>query len=91
VDIAVPGAKIHSIYKGNPYTTTSGTSMASPYVAGAAALYLITNPDASPSMVKCVLLNTGSKVGGRCDGNGFGYFSGNKDQIREPLLYVKVY
>ena len=91
IDIAAPGAKIYSTYKGNSYATMSGTSMASPHVAGAAALYLIINPDASPSMVKSALLNHGSNGGTSCDGNGFGYFSGDKDQVRESLLNVKDY
>ena len=91
VDLAAPGAKIYSTYKGNTYATMSGTSMASPHVAGAAALYLQNNPDASPLAVKNALANQGSKVNTSCDGNGYGYFTGDKDQSREPLLYVRNY
>jgi subtilisin family serine protease len=89
IDIAAPGTKIYSTYKGNTYATMSGTSMASPHVAGAAALYLSTNPDASPLTVKNALMDQGSNSNTSCDGNGYGYFSGDKDSIREPLLYVR--
>jgi len=91
VDIAAPGAKIYSTYKGNTFATMSGTSMASPHVAGAAALYLANNPDASPSAVRNGLLLQGSSLGVTCDGNGYGYFTGDKDQSKEPLLYVRNY
>ncbi|MDR4491479.1 MAG: S8 family serine peptidase [Candidatus Nitrosocosmicus sp.] len=89
VDIAAPGTKIYSTYKGNSYATMSGTSMASPHVAGAAALYMADNPGASPSEVRNALLSHGSLPGIVCDGMGHGYFTGDKDQSREPLLYVK--
>ncbi len=40
VDIGAPGVNIYSTYKSGGFATMSGTSMASPHVAGAAAVYL---------------------------------------------------
>jgi fibronectin type 3 domain-containing protein len=43
VDIAAPGVCIYSTYPGNSMVYASGTSMASPYVAAAAALDILAN------------------------------------------------
>ena len=97
VDIAAPGTDVFSTFKDGNYATMSGTSMASPNVAGAAALYISMNPSATPDQVDAALKSMGTKApqSGNglvpCDGNGKGYFTFNNDddQFREPLLYMK--
>jgi len=52
VDIWAPGVSILSTKKGGGTTTMSGTSMASPHVGGADALYLSSHTGASPATVE---------------------------------------
>jgi aqualysin 1 len=52
VDEWAPGVSILSTRLGGGTTTKSGTSMASPHVAGGAALYLSSHTGASPSTVE---------------------------------------
>jgi subtilisin len=60
IDLIAPGVCILSTYPGGGTNTFSGTSMASPHVAGAAGLYRATNPGASPAQVKTALQNAGN-------------------------------
>ena len=51
IDAAAPGSSILSTWPGGGYRLLSGTSMASPHVAGVLALLKSTHPDASPAQL----------------------------------------
>jgi len=58
VDLAAPGVSIYSTYKGGGYASMTGTSMATPHVAGAIALYAAAHPDATAAQIRAALLGS---------------------------------
>ena len=67
VDLGAPGNSILSTTPNNTYSFFSGTSMASPQVAGAAALLWAQNPNLTVQQVKNLLLMNGNVLSGLVD------------------------
>ena len=80
-----PGTKIKSTYLNGGTATLHGTSMSSPHVAGAAAIYLANNPGASPATVKAALIASGDPA--PCDTPG-GYCTDDPDNVYEPMVLL---
>lgn len=62
-DIVAPGADVPSLWKDGDTNTISGTSMATPHVAGLAALVLSKNGDLTPQQVKDIIANPNNTFG----------------------------
>lgn len=64
VDLFAPGYQILSTIPGGGYKKASGTSMASPVVAGVAALVLSLHPELKPSELRELFQSKGTKYSG---------------------------
>jgi thermitase len=64
VDVAAPGASIYATANGGGMTTMSGTSMATPVVAGLAALLKSKNTAASATAIRDRIFNTTDRITG---------------------------
>ncbi len=78
VDLGAPGVAINSTTAFNTYSSYNGTSMATPHVTGAVALYASTHPGATVAQIRNAILSStvptpsliGKTVtGGRLDAN----------------------
>jgi hypothetical protein len=86
VEIAAPGSSINSTRRGGGYTSMSGTSMASPHVAGVAAL-VIAASEMTNVQVRQRLVETADDLGapGRDELFGFGLVDADDAAAAAPV------
>jgi thermitase len=93
VDVAAPGVSIRSTYwwSGSTYGWMSGTSQASPHVAGLAALIWSVSPGLSNTQVESIIKQTADDLGtdGRDNYYGFGRINARRAlEATAPLLAI---
>lgn len=70
LEVMAPGSDIYSTTPGNQYDTYSGTSMATPHVAGVAGLMRAANPNLTVAQARQILRDTAVYAG---SSNQYGY------------------
>ena len=83
VDVFAPGAKIYSTFPNNEYKAISGTSMAAPAVAGAAALVWSQYPKLTAAQVKQVIMDSGLPINQKV------VVGGNASDVRDFATLTK--
>lgn len=86
-DILAPGVHIISTAVAGEYRRMSGTSMAAPHVAGAAALIKQMYPGWDPLVIKANLMNSAADLGLDVYAQGAGRLQAN-DSVSAPALLV---
>ncbi|HBZ02045.1 MAG TPA: hypothetical protein DEO84_12075, partial [candidate division Zixibacteria bacterium] len=73
-EVVAPGVEVRSSVPGNGYESSgwSGTSMATPHVAGVVALMRQANPNITVEQVKSILLGTAGDLGPTGNDNAYG-------------------
>jgi hypothetical protein len=86
IDVAAPGSSVYSAYRYGNYGPMSGTSMASPHVAGLAALILSRNPQLTNAEVRALIEANADDLGAAGWDRIFGHgrINGRKALVAVP-------
>ncbi len=72
-DIAAPGVNVRSAAPSGGYSLKSGTSMATPHIAGVVALMRHANPDLAPEEIKEIMYISAGDLGAPGEDNDYGH------------------
>ena len=72
-EVVAPGNNIYSSVPGGGYSNYSGTSMATPHVAGVVALMRAGNPDIDVITIKQILMSSADDLGTPGEDNSYGW------------------
>ena len=89
-DISAPGVDIYSSYAGYTYATLSGTSMATPHVAGVAAMIKSMNTGLGPQGIETIIKSSAQKLG-RKQSYGEGLVRADKAIMEVQNARTKLY
>ncbi len=90
VDVAAPGVSIYSTWKNNGYAWLQGTSMATPYVAGLAALVWSLDPSLTRDQVQNIIQSTADDLGAPGKDDYFGYGRIDAGHALESLVSLQI-
>ncbi|HSJ53871.1 MAG TPA: S8 family serine peptidase, partial [Anaerolineae bacterium] len=86
-EVSAPGTSIRSSLPGGTYGTYRGTSMASPHVAGAAALLLQADPSLTVAEIEAIFASTAEPLGMASPNNDTGW--GRLDAYRAAAVAMQ--
>ena len=90
VDLAAPGVSVRSTCIGNSYCSKSGTSMASPHVAGVVALVWSHFPNVNHTQINDVLEKTAKDLGAAGRDNFYGHGLVQAKAAYDQLVSIRI-
>ncbi|PJA29925.1 MAG: hypothetical protein CO189_01025 [candidate division Zixibacteria bacterium CG_4_9_14_3_um_filter_46_8] len=72
-EVSAPGVDVRSAAPGGGYAVMSGTSMATPHIAGVVALIKQANPNLPPEVIKQIMMDTAYDLGAPGNDNSYGW------------------